>query len=340
MSETPHVEFSLRARVGEIRLNRPDELNALSLAMVEAIDRQLAQWADDPQVGGVVIGTSKAGSFCVGCDQRALYEALKAGDRDYGAQFFRRYYQMLHRIATYPKPTLAVMHGVTMGGGAALAMHCRIRVCTRQTYLALADCKVGFFPDGGAVTALNRCPGSIGTFLALTGVALRARGAFYAGIATHMVPENSVNLITPALVNELSVPAPVSTLADIESHVNQVFGLGSLAEILAILSVRGGEWAKGTLEQLRPQSPTSLAVAFRHLRDSKDQTLEAVLQTEYRLSQRLLDGHDFPEGIRAFVIDRDEKPAWDPADLAAITPVTLDPLFAPLADIPEWAPGA
>lgn len=340
MSATPHVEFSLRAGTGEIRLKRQEELNALTLDMVEAIDRQLAEWAADPKVTGIVLSKAEGDAFCAGIDQRALYEALRAGDRDYGAVFFRRFYQLLYRIATYPKPTVAVMDGVTMGGGVALAAHCKIRVGTRNTYLAFADCKIGYFPDGGAAAFYNQCPGEIGMFLALTGVALRARGLYRAGLVTHMVPEDRVALVTPLLVNELSLPPPVSTLADIEPHINQIFGLGSVAEMLGVLSVRSGEWAKGTLEQLRPQSPTSLAVTYRHLRAARGQPLDSVLRTDYRLSQRLIDGHDFREGIRAFVIDRDEKPVWQPGDLREVSEAALDALFAPLDRAVEWTPAA
>jgi enoyl-CoA hydratase/carnithine racemase len=340
MSSTPHVEFSLRAGTGEIRLNRPEELNALTLEMIEAIDAQLAAWAGDPKVTGVLIGESNAGdAFCAGIDQRALYNALQSGDREYGTVLYRRFYQLLYRIATYPKVTVAVMDGITMGGGVSLGQHCRIRVGTRNCYLAFADCKIGYFPDGGAAFFYNKCPGEIGMFLALTGVALRARGLFHAGMLTHMVPEDRVALITPLLINDLSIPPPMSTLADIEPHVNQVFGLGSVAEIKGVLAARGGEWAKGTLEQLQKQSPTSLALTHRHLRAAKGKSLEEILKTDYRLSQHLIDGHDFREGIRAYVIDREEKPVWQPAEQRDVTEAALDALFAPLDRGMEWKPG-
>jgi enoyl-CoA hydratase/carnithine racemase len=309
--------------------------------MVEAIDRQLAEWADDPKVTGIVLAKAGTGdAFCAGVDQRALYHALQSGDREYGALFYRRLYQMLYRLAMYKKPTVAVMDGITMGGGVALAAHCNIRVGTRNSYLAFADCKIGYFPDGGAAAFYNRCPGETGMFLALTGVALRARGLFRAGLITHMVPEDRVALITPMLINELALPPPVSTLADIEPHINQIFGLGSVPEIMGVLAARGGEWAKGTLAQLRPQSPTSLALTYRHLRSAKGQPLEAVLKTDYRLSQHLIDGHDFREGIRAFVIDREEKPNWQPNDLRDVSGAALDALFAPLDREIEWSPAA
>jgi enoyl-CoA hydratase/carnithine racemase len=338
MSTPQHVDFSLRAKIGEILLQRPEELNALSLAMIEAIDAQLAEWASDPAVIGVTIRGAGGEAFCAGIDQRALYHALKDNDREFGRTFFRRFYQLLHRLATYPKPVAAVMHGITMGGGVALAMNCRIRVGTRQTYCALADGKIGFFPDGGLATLLGRCPGEIGMFLALTGVAVRARALVYAGLATHLVPEDRVALVTPLLVDQLAVPPPLAPLADMEPLINQVFGLSSPREIVAILSVRGTTWAKGTLEQLQPQSPTSLALTFRHLRAAKGKPPADVLRIDYRLSQNLLDGHDFREGMRAIVIDRDNKPAWQPADLAGVTAEQLDSLFRPVAA--EWSAAA
>jgi enoyl-CoA hydratase/carnithine racemase len=336
MSSSPNVEFSSRASIGEILLKRPEELNALTLSMVEAIDAQLAEWTSDPTVTSVTLRGAGGQAFCAGIDQRALYEALAAGDREYGVKFYRRFYRLLHRLGAYPKPTLAIMHGATMAGGAALAMQCKIRVATRETYFAVPDCKLGFFPDGAMAAALARCPGQVGMFLALTGVALRARGLVHAKLATHLVPEDRIALVTPALVGQLAVTPAPSPLADIETHVNQIFGLPSPQEIIGILSVRGGEWAKATLGQLKPQSPTSLAVTFRRLREAADQTLEQALASDFRLSQHLIDGHDFREGIRAFVISRDQKPSWQPADLSEVTPAALDALFGPADPIPEW----
>jgi enoyl-CoA hydratase/carnithine racemase len=219
-------------------------------------------------------------------------------------------------------------------------MQCKIRVATRATYFAVPDCKLGYFPDGAMTAALARCPGQVGTFLAMTGVALRARGLVHAQLATHLVPEDRIALVTPTLVGQLAVTPPQSPLADIEPHVNQIFGLSSPQEVLAILGVRGGEWAKATLAQLQPQSPTGLAVTFRRLRQAqeKEQPLEQALATDFRLSQHLIDGHDFREGIRAFVIDRDQKPVWDPADLSGVTPAMLDALFGPVAPGAEWTP--
>jgi enoyl-CoA hydratase/carnithine racemase len=264
---------------------------------------------------------------------------LVSGDREYGATFYRRFYRLLHRLGTYPKPTLAIMHGATMGGGAALAMQCKLRVATRETYFAVPDCKLGYFPDGAMTSALARCPGEVGMFLALTGVALRARGLVHAKLATHLVPEDRVFLVTPALVDQLAVAPAQSPLADIGPHVNQVFGLSSPQEIVAILSVRGGEWAKATLGQLKPQSPTSLAVTFRRLREAAaGQSLEQALAADFRLGQHLIDGHGFREGVQAMVLGREQKPAWQPADLTGVTPEMVDALFGPVLSIPDWTP--
>jgi len=146
--------------------------------------------------------------------------------------------------------------------------------------------------------------------------------------------------VTPALVGQLAITPAQSPLADIEAHANQIFGLSSPAEIMSILGVRGGEWAKATLGQLQPQSPTSLMVTFRRLREAQAQArpLDQALAMDFRLSQHLIDGHDFREGIRAYVIGRDQKPAWHPADLDGVTPGAIDALFGPVSPIPEWTP--
>jgi enoyl-CoA hydratase/carnithine racemase len=340
MSASPNVEFSLRARIGEVLLKRPEELNALTLSMVEALDAQLAEWTSDPDVTSVTIRGAGGQAFCAGVDQRALYEAVMSGNREYGANFYHRFYRLLHRLGTYPKPTLAIMHGATMGGGAALAMQCKIRVATRETYFAVPDCKLGYFPDGAMTSALARCPGEVGMFLALTGVALRARGLVHANLATHLVPEDRIALVTPALVGQLAVTPAQSPLAEIEAHVNQIFSLPSPQEMMGILSVRGGEWAKATLGQLKPQSPTSLTVTHRRMREAAGQSLEQALSTDFRVSQHLIAGHDFQEGVRALVLGQDRKPAWRPADLAGVTSEAIDAFYGPVAPIPDWSPAA
>ncbi|HEY4161564.1 MAG TPA: enoyl-CoA hydratase/isomerase family protein [Dongiaceae bacterium] len=338
MTPTPHVEFSLRARVGEIVLNRPEELHALSLPMIDAMNRQLAEWAEDPKVVGVTIRSKGKLSFCAGIDQRALYRALRSGDRDYGRVFFQRFYQLLYRIARYPKPTMSVMDGATTGGGVALAMQCQKRVATRNTYFSTAECRVGYFPDGGLGPILGRCPGEQGMYFALAGVALRGRGLVQTGLATHLAPEDQVHMISPLLIDHLEIAPAHSELADLGPTIDQVFGLSSAKTLLGILAVRSGNWAKDTSEAIRKQSPTAIAVTYRHLRSSKDMSLEETLKQDFRLSQNLLDGHDFLEGIRAFVIERDEKPVWQPGDIASVSEGELDQLFGPILGVPDWTP--
>jgi enoyl-CoA hydratase/carnithine racemase len=340
MTPTPHVQFHLRAGIGEVVLNRAEELHGLSLPMVEAMDEKLAEWADDPKVAGITIRGKGRLAFCAGIDLRALYQALSAGDRDYGRVFFRKFYQLLYRIANYPKPTMAVMDGATTGGGVALAMHCRKRVVTRNTYFTTAECRVGYFPDGGLGPILGNCPGEQGMYFALAGVALRGRGMIQAGLATHLVPEAQVHMITPLLIDHLEIPPAHSELADLGPTIDQVFGLASAKDILGVLAFRSGSWAKDTHEAIRKQSPTAVAVTYRHLRSSRGKSVEETLKQDFRLSQNLLDGHDFMEGIRAFVIERDEKPAWRPGEIAEVSEAELDRLFGPIPGVPDWAPTA
>ncbi len=337
MLETDQVQFSRREDVGDVVLNRPEAHNALTLDMIEAIHRQLALWAADPKVSGVVFKGAGGKAFCAGGDVRALYEAKQAGDAKFLEAFYRREYQLNYRIATYPKPTVAVMDGIVMGGGAGIAMNCQHRIATDNSHFAMPECKIGLFPDVGAGYFLNRCPGEIGMFLALTGVALRAPGMNFAGLATAFVPDDRVDFITPALLDRLSMPFAAAPLGSIRPMIDQVFGLPSIEEIFNILKVRGGNWAGETLGMMRGHSPTSLKVTYAHMRRSRGQKLADVLKAEFRLSQHFMAGKEFFEGVRAIVIDKDQQPAWRPSDLKEVEDAEVTRYFAAVPGIEEWA---
>lgn len=338
MLETDQVQFSQREDVGDVLLNRPEAYNALTLEMTEAIHRQLALWADDPKISGVVFKGAGGKAFCAGGDVRALYQAQQAGDAKFLETFYRREYQLNYRIATFPKPTVAVMDGIVMGGGAGIAMNCQHRIATDNSHFAMPECKIGLFPDVGAGFFLNRCPGEIGMFLALTGVALRAPGLKYAELATAFIPDDRVDFITPALLDRLSMPFAPAPLAGLRPMIDQVFGLASVDEITNILAARGGNWANETLAMMRAYSPTSLKVTFAHMRRSRGQKLDAVLKSEFRLSQHFMAGKDFFEGVRAIVIDKDQRPAWRPKELSDVSDAAINAMFEAPSGIEDWAP--
>lgn len=336
MLETDQVQFSQRESVGDILLNRPNALNALTIDMIEALHRQLALWADDPKITGVVFNGAGDRAFCAGGDVRALYEAKQAGDAKFLENFYRREYQLNYRIATYPKPTVAIMNGIVMGGGAGIAMHCRHRIATDNSHFAMPECKIGLFPDVGAGYFLNQCPGEIGMFLALTGVGLRAPGMKFAGLATAFIPDDRVDFITPDLIERLSMPFAVAPLESMRKIIDQVFGMASIEEVFNILPVRGGNWAGETLAMMKDYSPTSLKMTFEHMRRSRGQKLDAVLKSEFRLSQHCMAGKEFFEGVRAMIVDKDKTPAWRPMDLKEVSGAGIKAMFEPMPGIADW----
>jgi len=348
MSPQQDVLFEVGDGLGYITLNRPQALNALSLAMVEALDGQLAQWAEDNRIKGVVIQAVAGRAFCAGGDVRALFEAKAHGDSQYLEAFYRREYTMNYRIATFPKPILAVMDGLVMGGGAGIAMHCSLQVITEETEFAMPETALGFFPDVGAGAFLNRCPGEIGMFLALTGVRLRAQGMLHAGLATHFVPRGRLGYLTPGSLTpegltaeglaRLSMQTTEAPLAGLRERIDACFGLATVEEIVAVLKTRGDPWGRETLAMLERASPFSLKATFTHVRNMRGKRLPEVLAADFRLSQRFVAGHDFAEGVRAQLIDRDRAPRWQPAGLAGVTSEMLAAYFAPLEGMMEWQP--
>lgn len=340
-----------------LTINRPQALNALTLDNYRRIAPALTAWAEDPSVQTVLVRGAGGRAFCAGGDVRAVYEAGRGigGDPDLTAVFFREEYELIRQIHHFPKPYLTIIDGITMGGGAGISVNGAYRVATERTLFAMPETAIGLFPDVGATRFLNRAPGQIGRYLGLTGVRLRAADARYCGLATHVVAQERVEPLVAALagitpatdggsgqVERLLAafahdPGP-PPLAALRPAIDRCFAGDSVEAILDALAAEtaSGEadagWAAETRAGLLTKSPSSLKVTLRQLMVGRDYDLDQALALEYRLTQHLMAAHDFYEGVRAVLIDKDQNPLWRPATLAEIDDQAIDAYFAPIGD--------
>ena len=340
-SSTDEIRFSRLGRAGVATLTRPEALNALTHGMVTALAAQLKAWRDDPAIAHVVIEGTGDKAFSAGGDIRQIYEMGKAGDPKQ-IQFFRDEYPLNHLIKTYPKPYTALIDGIVMGGGVGVSVNGRFRAGTEKLAFAMPEVGIGFFPDVGGTFFLPRCPGELGMYLALSGARLGQADALHAGIITHAVGRDRLDALKAAL-GEAEDPEPVLAafsvtpaerrLAPFEAVIDRAFGCDSVAAILATLDkVAGGsgaeaEFAGRTAREIRLKSPTSLRIAFVQVRRGRGFTFAAAMRTEYRIVSKLLAGADFYEGVRAVIIDKDNRPNWRPARLEEVDPVDIEAHF-------------
>ncbi|CAA7625315.1 Enoyl-CoA hydratase/carnithine racemase [Magnetospirillum sp. LM-5] len=325
---TSEIHFERLGRLGRIVLDRPKALNALTLDQVHAIHPQLAEWAADSMVGAIIIEGAGDKAFCAGGDIRALHDACKAEDHPFVEAFYRDEYRLNRRIKTCPKPYVALIDGIVMGGGVGVSVHGAARVATERTLFAMPETGIGFFPDVGGSYFLPRLPGAIGMYLGLTGARLKAADTFWAGIATHYVPSARLEELRAALAEGGEVAAVLAAfhqdpgpapLADKQDIIDSCFAADSLEAILARLDAHRDPWAAETLALIRSKSPTALAVAFEQIKRGAALDFDGCMNMEFRLALHVALAPDFAEGIRALLVDRDNKPAWGPppADLAA-----------------------
>ena len=339
MTETSDIRFAVEGGIAFGTLSRPKALNALTLDMIRAYYARLVGWAKDPAIRAVVIEGEGGKAFCAGGDVRAVYDSVKTTPSDLNRVFFAEEYQLNRLIHRLGKPYVALIDGITMGGGLGLSVHGTHRIATEKTMAAMPETGIGLFPDIGATWFLNRCPGKMGLFLALTGARVRAADAMLVGFATHYAPSAALEGLKRDLVAGTDVdtairkvaadpgPAP---LADAKAAIDRTFAGGSVEAILAALEAEATDWAKETLKTLGPKSPTSLKVTFEQLRRGAGLSIEDVLVMEYRMTQVFMAEHDFFEGIRALLVDKDQSPKWKPATLAEVTDADVARYFAPL----------
>jgi enoyl-CoA hydratase len=351
MTETAEIVLERRGGLGLVTLNRPKALNTLSLAMYRVFDPQLLAWGQDGQVQALAVRGAGDRAFCAGGDVRAIYDARHQpqGAGDYKADFFREEYCLIQRVHRFPKPYIALVDGITMGGGCGISINGSHRVASERTVFAMPEVHIGLFPDVGASRFLTLCPGRVGLYLALTGARIRAADALYCGFATHYVPHDRLGDLTDALAtlpwNEqercrqvdatiarfTADPGPAS-LPTLQAAIDRCFGQGSVEEIVAVLQREPGDWAKRALAEIARASPLSLKITYRQLELGRGMAVEAALALEYRMTQHVMQGHDFFEGIRALLVDKDNAPRWEHASLAAVTPAEVAGYFADLGE--------
>ena len=332
------VLFEKRGAVGLITLNRPKALNALTHAMCVEMKAQLDAWAVDDAIRFVVIRGEGERAFCAGGDIRALYESGKAGT-PYALDFYRDEYRLDAAVKHFPKPYIALLHGIVMGGGVGVSVNGAQRVADESLVFAMPETGIGLFPDVGGSYFLPRCPGEIGMYLALTGARLKIMDALYAGIVTHYVPAARTQEFLDKLaggmtfmwaVGQLVGSAETAPLAAHRAAIDKCFSGNSVEDILSRLDAEGTGWAAETAKIIRAKSPTSLKIAYRQIREGRNLKFDECMKMEYRMVNRIIAGHDFYEGVRAAIIEKDNAPKWRPADLAGVTDADADAYFAPL----------
>ena len=347
---TDDILLKVLGHAGFMSLNRPSALHALTLPMVHAMTAALLEWRDDPAVKCVVIDHADGRGFCAGGDIAFLRNSAMNDGGESGRQFFHDEYQLNHLLVTYPKPVVAFMDGITMGGGVGISQPARFRVATENTKFAMPETGIGLFPDVGGGWYLSRLEGRVGQFLALTGARIAGAGCLSLGLATHYLTSNVLAEAKSRIATEdvdridgilgtLSVTPPDSKIVETIVQINRHFASDRLEDILASLEGDDSDWAMKELATLRTKSPQTCKVALRQLAESNKLTDFADnMAMEYRIASRVIVRPDFAEGVRAVIVDKDNAPKWDPATAEGVTDALIDAIFAPLPAQEEWKP--
>lgn len=345
---TLDVITRVEGKVGRIRLNRPKAIHALTKDMCSAMIAALVPWREDPSVQAVMIDHAEGRGFCAGGDVVMLARS-GAGDGAEARAFFHEEYRLNHLLFTYAKPTIAFMDGITMGGGVGISQPCRYRVATENTRFAMPETAIGLFPDVGGGWYLPRLPGRTGQFLALTGARLDGAECLRLGLATHYVPSLALDdlkariLAEPGRIEDLldacSTPPPPARIEENLPLIDRLFASDDYEEILAALEADGSDWARKELETLRGKSPQACKVSLRLLYDgARVQDFGHEMRQEYAVATRVVQRHDFVEGVRALLVDKDNNPRWEPPTPEGVTQHLIDTIFAPMPEGEEWTP--
>ena len=364
---THDVLFSNLYGLRTVELNRPDSLNALNASMIRKIVPRLREWEKSDMSNVIVLKGAGEKAFCAGGDIVALAENNKEGPEGQkkSAEYFALEYKLDHFIATSRKPYIAFMDGITMGGGVGLSIHAPFRIATERTVFAMPETNIGFFPDVGASFFLPRLPGALGTYLALTSDRITGANVFYSGIATHYLHSTSLPNLESRLAElrfkdyyqkeereaiiEMTIEEyatglphnePIRLAGELRKAIDRCFSKASVPEILAALQSEEGatkEWAEKTLATLHQRSPTSVHVALAQMQIGREWTIAETFRREHQIAAKFMQSHDFAEGVRAVLVDKNNPPAkWQPATLEEIrsSDELTDPFFQPSEDLP------
>ncbi len=337
------IDFTVKGNIGHILLNRPKALNSLTLEMCELLLPKLQEWSTDDAVKAVVIRGAGEKAFCAGGDVVQLYEDGRKGG-SYPRNFYNIEYRCNTMIKRFPKPYVALIGGIVMGGGVGVSVHGSYRVVTEKTVFAMPETGIGLFPDVGGTWFLPRLDGAIGMYLGLTGRRLRGAECVALGLAEAMVPTENLDALEQKLADEAT--SEIAQIADIvqpiaaatdnvainaeRAQIDKHFSLGSVEEIIESLDADGGEWAAAQAKTLKQKSPLSMKVTFRQIQEGASLEFEDCMKLEWRLANRFAADNDFYEGVRALLVDKDMKPNWKPASLAEVDAEMIDAYFAPL----------
>jgi enoyl-CoA hydratase len=334
--------------IGRIRLNRPKALHALTREICSAMIAALVEWRKDPAVRAVMLDHAEGRGFCAGGDVRMLAES-GAGDGSEARAFFYEEYRLNHLLFTYSKATVAFMDGIVMGGGVGISQPCRYRVATEHTRFAMPETAIGLFPDVGGGWYLSRLPGRIGQYLALTGARLDGAECLHLGLATHYIASERLDEVKARIAERperiehvldvAGAAPPEPRIAADRERIDRLFASDRYEAVLDALRADGGEWAQARLATLGTKSPQACKVSLRLLaegatmRDFADE-----IRKEYAIAAHVVQRHDFVEGVRALLIDKDNQPRWEPGTPEGVTHNMMDAIFAPLPDGEEWTP--
>ena len=335
------VFFEVKGTLGLITLNRPKALNALTLSMVREIHPQLKKWENDSSVKNVLIKAEGEKAFCAGGDIRALHDWGKNNDEE-AVGFYREEYILNQYIKRYPKPYISLVNGIVMGGGVGLSVHGSHRIAGENYSFAMPETGIGLFPDVGGSFFLPRLSFEAGTYLALTGNRIKAADAIFLGTATNFIrSENFSNLINDLskdendpknVIEKYSVEPGKSEFKEISLFCNKIFKADTVEKIIENLTEENSDLSKKILSTIEQKSPTSLKVALRSLRLGKNISFEDCMQMEFRMVNKVMNDHDFYEGVRALIIDKDNKPSWKPSSISEVEENFVDKFFSSLDD--------
>jgi enoyl-CoA hydratase/carnithine racemase len=344
-SSDDEILFERRGAAGIVTLNRPKALNAVTHGMVRGLRTELDRWAKDQAITRIVILAAGGRAFSAGGDIRALYDLGKAGRIDETLQFWRDEYPLNLAIKSYRKPYIALMDGIAMGGGVGVSVHGSHRVAGDRFSFAMPEVGIGFFPDVGATWFLPRMPGELGTYCALTGDRFGPTDAVSCGVATHRIPSAQFDAVLDGLTGTGSADAVLAAFAkpveqgpvtQYKIAIDRLFAADRVEDILGALDREGtsksadAEWARKTAAAIRTKSPLSLKIALAQVRRGRRWDFETCMRTEFRIVSRIVEGHDFYEGVRAVIVDKDNKPRWQPTELADVSDADVERYFAPL----------